>query len=243
MWISLFIGSGIISIASYFLKSYFALKNKVQDPFLQNKLNELKDKMNMKQNIILSESWIAKYVIACACGYGKWVGICVMPGILDMFANEEIEFFIAYGLAHIKNAYNLKMLLFPMIFATCLTILTEFLFPLSTDIFSWKWILLSGGFVSWSSVVGVFVFFFSFCLMSKKYAQEADQQAFQICSSEAQNAIIIFWKQVQQKHQYNRTTFVTKLLFTEHGHFRLDVFHPTVSHRIAYLQKLQLKNV
>jgi|GEM_PF-5511209 len=219
---------------------------------LERKIQELANKLKIGKPIELLEikdfNWGVQ-AQGTALLPGR-VGIVINPSQLlvtneDLVTSDaEMEFLIAHELSHIKTNDFLWMVAIPVLCGEITNLAMSILYPSSARCFSNPAAYLLFGSPSVLTCrIAVQAIFFFFARWREKCA---DRLGFSICSDTAKGAAFNLFERTREKNIETRNAqessvilkYFKRLLFTQDGECRFDLYHPSLQTRIRYLRQV-----
>lgn len=177
------------------------------------------------------------------------IGIAINPELCDEMPEEELEFFLAHELSHIKANDLVSVGIASGIVGMITTLAMCKIFPSSATYFS-KLVMVTTKVTSPAAAVGIVASQIAFAFFSKYREECADKLGLSICSNDAQKKAYKFFENIQidqitfrnnEEGSSYLSILLKRLLITKEGEFRFDVFHPSLKNRINYLRpKLEI---
>lgn len=247
----LLVMNGIFPYRLHFQKDA-KLLDSAQREFVESKTKELAKKLGISKPVELIE---VKGLVMVAQALGAEIlpgriGIAIDPEIVNSTTKEELEFLIAHELSHIKANDNIRVGVLGLI-SVITTLALSVLFPSLATHFSAPVILVSTLLFPISSpavLIAKIVAYTSLFIFSKWQEECADKRGHCVCSDAAKQAAPEFFENIRKSQLAVRNdeegSCLSKLWnrfsITAEGNSRLDVFHPSTTDRINYLENLTL---
>lgn len=206
---------------------------------IQSKIAQLSSLLKINKTVELFEKQ-SFFLIAQAQGINLLCGraaVAINPNKCNDMPDNQIEFILAHELSHIKanDALWLSTIL------TITVLASDILSPFNFLTYGVPLLLCSIA----TTILSITVFIVTAAFFSKWIEKRADLSAISICSDKAKAESVSFFQQIKKNHILYRNeqniNHILKawrrLVITEEGDYRLDIFHPSINTRIAYLNQ------